>query len=395
METTSFWTYIAILKKRLWVILLLFAATMTIILGCDWLSPPIYQSSLVLQLLPLEPEEVTLYTRLNTATASDIVNQIFFQFSYLVRSSKIAQQTQAETGIDVTADDLAASVSVVRDPWIDLLTVSVAAEKPEDAETLLVKQVELALEELRQSRARPLETLGRFLDAALAAADRELDAAQEELLRFKLANELEYVDREIIAEQDAIRSLIAAQEEANIEAQRLGAIVEALEQQVKDAQAQASAQAADGPEAQYMTKLAQDLNVTAVNRRVEAAGQRARAANAYALVAKHQTNLASLITIAGQYRQLVDAVQEKQDSRNFLAAKAREARLKVSQSRNIGYLQIISSPSTPRSQVATRTVRTALLGGGLSLVAGVVLAFVLEFLEQILRRTPRRQQEQA
>ncbi len=386
METTNFWTYVAILRKRLWVILLLFAATMIVILGRDLLRPPAYQSSLVLQLLPLEPEEVTLFTRLTTATSSDVVNQIFSQYSYLVRSSRIAQQTVAETGLDITAEQLAAGITVVRDPWIDLLTVSVTAARPEDAELLLVKQVELALTELRQSRARPSEAAGRFLDTELAAAERELDAAEAALLQFKLDNAIEYVDREIVAEQDTIRSLIAAQEEANIEAQRLTAIVAALEQQVKDAQAQAAAQVAGSPEAAYYTQLAQDLNTAVINRRAEAAGQRARAANAYALVATHQTNLAALITIAGQHQQLVDLVREKQESRDFLAGKAREARLKVSQSRNIGYLEVIGSPTTPRSQVATRTMRIALLGGGLSLVAGVIIAFILEFLEQTLNR---------
>lgn len=394
METMSFWTYIAILRKRLWVILLLFAATMTIILGRDWLTPPVYQSSLVLQVLPLEPEEVTLYTRLSTDSSSEVIDLIFFQFSYLVRSDKIAQQTQAATGIDITADELAAGITVERDPRGDLLTVSLAAKNPEDAEALLVKQVELALTELRQSRARPSETSGRFLEAELATAEHELDAAQEELLRFKLANGLEYIEREITSVQDSIRSLLAAQDGANIEAQRLDALVEALEKQVEDAQAQAAARPAGSAEALYFAQLAQDLNSTAINYRVEAAGQRARAESSYALLAKHQTNLASLITIAGQYQQLEEAVQEKQDSRNFLAAKAREARLKVSQSRSIGYLQIVGSPTTPRSRIASRTLQTALLGGGLSLLAGVILAFLLEFLEQVLHRAPRSQQEQ-
>ncbi len=393
METTSFWTYLAVLRKRLWVILLLFAATMVIILGRDWLRPPVYQSSLVLQVLPLEPEEVTLYTRLGTSSQSDVIDLIFYQFSYLVRSAQIAQQTQAETDVDITVYELAESVSVVRDPRGDLLTVSVTAKTPEDAEVLLVKQVDLSLAELRQSRARSSETSGRFLDAELAIAEQELDVAQEELLNFKLANGLEDVNREIMAEQDAIRELVAAQEDANIEAQRLDATIVILAKQAQDAQAQASTAPVDSAEAAYLTTLAQNLSASVANRRVEAVGQRARADSAYALLAKHQTNLASLMTIAGKQQQLAEVVQEKQDTRDFLFAKAREAQLKISQSRSIGYLQVVGSPSTPRSQVVTRTLRTALLGGGLSLMAGIILAFVLEFTERTLRHTSSRRQE--
>jgi uncharacterized protein involved in exopolysaccharide biosynthesis len=393
METTSFWTYLAVLRKRLWVILLLFAATMIIILGRDWLTPPGYQSSLVLQALPLEPEEVTLYTRLGTSSQSDVIDLIVYQFSYLVRSTQMAQQTKAETDVDITVDELADSVSVVRDPRGDLLTVSVTAKTPEDAEALLVKQVDLSLAELRQSRARSSETSRRFLDAEMAIAEQGLDVAQEELLNFKLANGLEDVDREIRAEQDAIRELVAAQEEANIEAQRLDAIVEMLEKQAQDAQARAAAEPVDSVEAVYLRDLVRNLSASAASQRVEAVGQRARADSAYALLAKHQTNLASLMTIAGKQQQLVEVVQEKQDTRDFLFTKAREAQLKVSQSRSIGYLQVVGSPSTPRSQVATRTLRTALLGGGLSLVAGVILAYILESLERTLRRTSSQRQE--
>ncbi len=395
MDTTSFWTYLAVIRRRLWVVLLLFAATMVIILGRHWLTPPVYQSSVVLQVLPLEPEEVTLYTRLNTSSQTDLIDLIFYQFSYLVRSTQIAQQTVAKTDAHITVDELVESVSVVRDPRGDLLTVSVTAGSPEEAEALLVEQVDLSLAELRQSRARPSETTGRFLDTELATAEQELDAAQEEILRFKLANGLEYVDREITAEQDAIRGLAAAQEEAVIEVERLGAMVEMLEKQAQDARAQAAAAPEGSAEAAYWNSRVQELGISAAERRTEAVGQQTRADSAYALLAKHQTNLASLMTISGKQQKLTEVVQEKQDNRDFLSAKAREAQLKVSQSRNIGYLQVVGSPSTPRSQLSTRTLRTALLGGGLSLIAGVILVFVLEFLEQTLRRTPTRPREQA
>jgi uncharacterized protein involved in exopolysaccharide biosynthesis len=119
------------------------------------------------------------------------------------------------------------------------------------------------------------------------------------------------------------------------------------------------------------------------------ASQQAQVEATASLVAERQTTLAGLITLGGRYQALVDSVQERQASRDFLAAKVREARLKESQSRSIGYLQVVTPPTTPRSQLPTRTVQTALLGALLSIVAGGVLIFVLEFVERTLRHSPR------
>ncbi len=110
------------------------------------------------------------------------------------------------------------------------------------------------------------------------------------------------------------------------------------------------------------------------------------------MVSQHQTNLTSLITLGGQYQKLQDVLKERQDARDFLAGKVLEARLKQAQSQNVGYLQIVGEPVTPAGQVSTRTLEIAILGGGLSLVIGVVLAFLLEFLEQSVRQKPQRAQ---
>lgn len=395
METTNAWNYLGVLRKRLWVILLLFAATMTIVLVRVWTAPPAYRSSLVLQIIPLEPEEVTLFTRVNTLSLDATIDLIQFQFGNLVRSPRIAQRALSQTGIEMSSADFAAGITFERDPAGDLVTVSVTAASPADAEKLLLAQVELALEEFRQSRARPLEATGKFLEAELVQAERDLEAARADVLRFKLANGIEFIDREIVAEQDAIRNLSVAQEQANIETQRLAAIIEELDRQSTDARAKGASLPADSPEGAAWIKLAQDLTAAAANRRVEAAGQRAQATGSYTLLAKHQTNLAALITLSDQYQLLQDVAQERLNSRDFLATKAREARLKQSQGLNIGYLQAVGAPTTPRGQMSTRALQIALLAGSLSLVAGCVLAFLLEFLEQTLRHRPRHAQEQA
>lgn len=326
METTSFRAYWAILRKRLWVILLVFAATMGVVLYRAWTTPPAYRSSMTLQVIALEPEEVSLYTRAPSVSTSDAITLILYQFDTIVQSQRIAQRTLAATGVQMTAAELAASIAGERDPVGNQLTVSITAHDPDDAELLLGKQVELALEELRVSRARPAGTVGEFLAGELATAERDLASAQAELLKFKLDTNLASLDREITAEQDTVRSLSVAQEDAEGAASRLAAMADELDRESQAAQAQAATFAATTPSFAYWNKLAQDFGAAAVNRRAEAAGQRAEADSAATRLARHRTNLTSLITLTEQHQQLVAAVQERQDQRDFLAAKVREAR---------------------------------------------------------------------
>lgn len=385
MEMTSFGAYLAILRKRLWVILLVFAATMGVILYRAWVTPPAYRSSVTLQVIALEPEEVSLYTRAASVSTSDAIDLIQFQFDSIVRSERIAQRTLEATGVQMTAAELAGAISTARDAVGDRVTVSITAHNPEDAERLLTQQVESALAELRASRARPAETVGAFLAGELETAERDLATAQAALLKFKLDNTLNDLDREITAEQDAVRALSGAQEDALGAAQRLAAMADEFDQQGQAAQAKAATFAATSPSFAYWNKLAQDFGASAVNRRAEAAGQRAEADSIATRLAKHRTDLTSLITLTGQHQQLTAAVQERQDQRDFLAGKVREAALKQSQSESIGYMRTLGAATTPRNQLPTRTVQVALLGAALSLLAGSVLAFVLEFLDRSLR----------
>lgn len=404
METSSFWQYLAIVRKRLWLILLLFAATMVILLARAWSTPPTYRASMTLQVNPLEPEEVTLFARTNTLSTAEVNDLILFQFENVVSSTSVAQRALGATGVNMTPAELLSSIQADRDPSGERVTVSLAARTPEDAEKLVAAQVEQALTEFQLNRSRPAIASGKFLEAALADADRNLAAAKDELLKFKLTNNMESVSREINAEQDAIRALTGQREAANLEAQRLAAMADELERQsqeaaAKAAEAEASVRAAaakntEAPDAAVLAafyrQTAQDTARAASNRRVDAAGQRQLSTGLTSLVSQHESNLTALITLGGQFQKLDDTVKEHQDTRDFLDGKVREARLKQSQSQNVGYLQVIGEPVTLGDRVATRTLEIALVGGVLSILAGIVLVFLLEFLEQTLRQAPRR-----
>jgi len=389
MNTNSFWDYAAIVRKRLWVVLLLFAATMIIILARAWSTPLAYSASMLLQVMPLESEEVPLFTRTTgtTSTSSDV---ILFQFETAVRSQGVALRTIADTGVSVSPAALLERVDFQREPGGDLASVIVTADSPQDAERVVQAHVKNALAELRSGRTRALITTGKFLHSELDNAEAELQTARDELRRFKLTNSVDSLEKEILAAQDANRNLRSAQESADMEAQRLTAMATELERQSAAAQAKAAAAPPESDEAASWLRLARDLYQTAINRRVEAAGQKSMQASYYTTLSEHENRLALLITLTEEYVHLEDVVREKETTRDFLAGKAREADLKERQSQTVGYLEIVGEPHTASAPLTAYTLRIALLGGALSLVAGIVLVFVLEFLAQTLRQTPKR-----
>ena len=388
MEANTFGSYLRIVRKRLWVILLIFAATMAIILIRAWKTPPAYRSTVAVAVIPSDPAEVTLFSRTQNFTPSTDYDIAQAQFTSIVQSQAIARQTLAEFGVKMTPAELLSSISVARDPIGDRVNVSVTTARPDDAEKLLGKQVELAVEEFRKTRTRQPEAMQKFLETELEAAERDLDAVQADLQRFKLDNSVESLDRELTGEQDLVRSLRIQQEEAEAEAQRLEALASALEQQSKEAQGQAVTFDAKSADAAYWRSLAQDLATAAINRRVEAAGQSARKTGAATRLAQHETNLKALITLAEQHQTLQDTLKQRQDNRDFIAGKLRETSLRQDQADAVGYLQVLGVPTTPKTQLPSRTLQIALLGAAAGILAGIVLVFFLEFLEQSLKRKP-------
>ena len=181
----------AVVRKRLWVILLIFAVTMALILVRAWQTPPAYRSSVSVAIIPSDPAEVSLFSRTQNFTPSTDYDIAQAQFTSIVQSEAVAQRTLAETGVKMTPGELVSSIAVARDPIGDRVNVSVTAARPDDAEQLLSKQVALAVQEFRKSRTRQADAMQKFLDSELATAERDLDVTQAELQQFKLDNGLE------------------------------------------------------------------------------------------------------------------------------------------------------------------------------------------------------------
>jgi len=262
---------------------------------------------------------------------------------------------------------------------------------PQEAEAIVTAQVDNALASYRADRARPAVTTGEFITGQLAEAEQTLATAQADLLRFKLAHSLESLEREIVACQDIVRDLRRQQDNAGLEVASLTARIAALEgeaaaaeEAARAAEAKSNGVTASGEQVNA-ARRASDLRATVAALRGELAGQRAVQAELDRAIARWETELASLIGLNDEHTRLTNAVTQAQNTRDFLANKAMEARLKQQQGLSVGYLKVVEPARRPDQPVPSRTLQLALVGGLLSLVAGAVLAFLLEFIESLVR----------
>ena len=390
MQDDGFGRYLAILRKRAWMILLIFAVTMTVILVGALRARPVYQAAVRLQVIPVESEQVALYSPARTST-SDVVDLISFQFDQLLRGSKIAWQTITQLGLDTDAQTLLGRLDTVRE--YGFLTVIASAETPETAEAIVTAQVENALAAYRADQSRPAAVTGEFIAKQLAEAEKTLSTARAALLQFKLSHSVDSLDREITAYQDSLRGLRSRQEDAVLSATQLAAQIDSLEAEA--AKADQATQAAE-PESEARadaTRRARNLRDSAAALRGDLAGQRALQAEYDRAIAQWETELMSLLGLSEESTKLTSAVAQAQSIRDFLFDKMLEAQLKQRQALSVGYLKVIDPARRPDQPLPSRTLQIALLGGVLSLVLGAALAFLFEFVEMLTLRPKSRPKE--
>jgi len=90
-----------------------------------------------------------------------------------------------------------------------------------------------------------------------------------------------------------------------------------------------------------------------------------------------------LLEFTTEYENLLRAVIRVQSNYNFLADKENEAQLKQTQATNVSFIQIIEPARMPDRPAASGTPKMLMVGTIVSLIGGVILAFILEFLSTL------------
>ena len=390
----------AILRRRWWMIAALVVGAVAVTLLVTLTAPPTYRSSLRLQALALDDQEVALFTRRATGAVGDQIALTQFNFNETLQNPLIAWRTIRDLDLDISAPQLLNRLSTSASG--DFVTVTYDADTPQAAMDVLNRHVENALEYYNGLRSRPASVAGQFVAAELTAQGQTLRRAQDSLLQFQLEHNVSDLLREINAVQDNVRAIRTARDNAQVQASLADTLAEQFSAQAEQSEAELAAarQTLDDlrageevptPEQQIrideqaalvaeLARIAREQRAAARTQQAAAAGQRAVAAQNEILLNQRAGDLAQLIGLSSDYNILQAELNSALADYDFLRSKAAEARLKESQAINIGSLQIVDPAFLPGEPGGSSVLRLALLVVVVTLLFGLVLAMLLEFI---------------
>jgi uncharacterized protein involved in exopolysaccharide biosynthesis len=394
--------FLRILRRRWWLLLLLPLVTAAAVIAVAGTSGPEYMASEQLQINVVDPQEVPLFSQSRYTASSEQVQSVHDEFYDVIRLPSVAWRTIADLGLDLAAAELIERIDSQHQ--FDFVTVTARMPTPELAQKVVSAQVENALDAYRTIRSTPAQTSRDFIEAQLTQQSQTLAAADEALQDFQLKNEVSDLERETLAYQDLLRSLRAARDAAQVEAARNDRLaaeyrtlagqtqkqLDALQPNQETASAAPTPAATPAPalaaEIETLQAQAQRQRAAANDYAAAAAGHRAAIAEYDRQLSERQQQLIYLLGLQERYRSLVNRLARAQATYDFLADKADEARLKLMQGSNVGYLQVVDPAQLPDQALPSRTWQLLLVGVLISLVAAISLAFVLEALESSLGR---------
>lgn len=401
MTTTpdqEFSAYLRIITRRWWLLLLLPLVTAGVILALSRTSQDEFISYARLQILPVDPSEVSLFTPTRFTTSSEQVQAIQDEFWEVFMSKAVARRTIADMNLNMTPEEFVKRLETQQQ--FDFFTGSLRLSDPDLAQQALSDHIQNALTIYRSIQSKPAEISLTFLENQIEEQSNVLAHAKAALEKFQLENELSDLSREVTAYQDLNRAMQGDRDQATVEAERNARLAKEFRRLSADNLAQAQTLAATLPTTDTLTaelspeqadtlteidalrSLARSQERSAEEYEAITAGHRAVIAAYDRLLDERQQRLVYLLGLQKQYEELVNQVGRAQTNYDFLEDKANEARLKLNQGKNIGYLQIIDPANVPSAPVPKRTTQLLLVGILISLLVGVILAFILEAIEK-------------
>jgi len=385
MGVGDFLVYLNIIRKRLWLIILLMVVTIGAILFISMTAPPIYRASVRLQVVASEPQEVALFSSFKAGATATQLTTAQTDFIRALQSGVVAWQTIADLNLGIGAYDLLNNLAITTEgPFI---TVQVEANDPAVAESMATTHVENALTYYRAIRARPSTVIRQFIGEQLDKEEKHMTAAKKALLDFKLAHNLDSLEREITAYQDMVRDLVRQRDQTALAKAGAQARADVYKAQMEDALTKAGEAAEKGYTAteEHYKGIANGLesSLIAEEATIEAKGVEIDELNQ--LIGERGAELSALLKLTTEYGQLKQDVQQAESNYNFLWGKNNEAVLKENQAMNVGFIQIVEPARRPDAPAPSRMKLMLPVGAAASILGGIILAFVLEFLQSVGR----------
>ena len=320
--------YLKIIRKWWWVIVLLFVATVGTMLAVAVLSETQYEAIVTVQVSAPPPQEVPLYSQFGRQALNDEIAQTRASFSELLLEGDAPYRTlDALPDVSMRGSDLRDRITVDIPISSQLLRIGVRASDPETASLLANTLVETGLQQYGQLQAQSTVSARNFIGQELEVVREELRSAEAELIQFQVKNKVGDLEGAINGQYDLIRSLRMQSDLARIEGN---------------------------------VTRAQAIEKTILEREVE---------------------LQNMIGMSAEYVELVDQVERARSTYNFLLDRRAEAQIKENQILESTYIQIITPARPPSRPVLAISGKLIVLGAVVSILGGVLLTFLLEYLE--------------
>jgi capsular polysaccharide biosynthesis protein len=328
MENTDLSKYLSIVRKWWWIIVLLPAASLATMLVIFFISEPQYRATVTVQVSAPPPQEVPLYSSLGKQALSDEIIRTQTSLNELLVEGDVAYRVLAELpDIPMTGGELRQRIEVNIPEDSHLMRIAVKTENAEMSALLANAVVETALQQYAELAAKPTAGMRQFIEVQLDLAQSEYEAAETELTEFQVANKIGSLDTALDRQYDLIRTLKATRDIA------------------------------------------------------ESDNDAARVRTLDNIILEREAELQNLIGLSSEYYTLVGRVNRARDTYNFMLDKKAEAQIKENQILELASVQIITPARPPVRPVAAMDSRIIVLGTVSSLIVGVLLAVLLEYLQ--------------
>lgn len=326
MGIQEFIIYAQVIRRRWKPIVGLFLGTMVTLVILSILATRVYLASVRLHVIAPPPSVTTLYGSFRSGGFRDEVVYTQGTFIQILKSRVVACRTIEATGAPLGVEELQERTEIEVES--DFIKLTVTDDSTADEAAQLAN--ELAAEALiyyGELLATSSDASGGFISVQLELARQELDRAQTDLMRFKIENKIGSLDDDISQQTGLIRSLNYAHDDA-----------------------------------------------LAANDTIKA--------NVYdALIAQREQELQSLLNLSAEYHALETAVAQASSTHSYLLSKEAEAKIIENQIRNVSFILVVEPAMPPRQSTSSFSKTILALGGVLSLVLGVAVAFVWEYIE--------------
>jgi uncharacterized protein involved in exopolysaccharide biosynthesis len=334
MSTHELLLYFQVIKKRWWLIVALCVVTTGTILFSFVNAPAMYKARVQFLVSAPPSRDVNLYPTYREPAAADEQAVTQANFIAVLQSSPVAVQAVNDLGLEnVNPNTLLQGVTVEEARESQLIELTVLARSADEAALLANGLIDAALRYYGELRAMPTTSSRRFIGEQLESAQQELQSAQQAVIQFQIEHRMGPLGPEIDSQQYLISNLRVNRDEA--EAQGRPEQVQIYER----------------------------------------------------LIRQREGELQDLANLRIEYANLEAEVNRAKAVYDFLLSKQTEAVLKENEILNTSFVQIVEPAIPPRNAVSPFNPSILALGLGVSLVLGIMLSLLLEYLANIRLKT--------